>query len=125
MASALQLRSARPWHATAAICDPSQRISLPCTRGLQDPNWCPRPGLEDAQPASRANAPTMPIPQARMVGRIARRPGDGMSARWRRELENTARWGTIAAGMPRRKPREGGDTAVATEKKTRTDRPRL
>src|SRR5207237_8094114 len=27
--------------------------------------------------------------------------------------------------MPRRKPREGGDTAVATEKKTRTDRPRL
>src|SRR5437870_12633365 len=26
--------------------------------------------------------------------------------------------------MPRRKPREGGDTAVATEKKTRTDRPR-
>jgi ATP-dependent Clp protease adaptor protein ClpS len=48
-----------------------------------------------------------------------------MSARWRRELENNARWGTIAAGMPRRKPREGGDTAVATEKKTRTDRPRL
>jgi ATP-dependent Clp protease adaptor protein ClpS len=27
--------------------------------------------------------------------------------------------------MPRRKPREGGDTAVVTEKKTRTDRPRL
>ena len=27
--------------------------------------------------------------------------------------------------MPRRKPRESGDTAVATEKKTRTDRPRL
>ena len=27
--------------------------------------------------------------------------------------------------MPRRKPREGGDTAVATEKKTKTARPRL
>src|SRR5713226_2127024 len=27
--------------------------------------------------------------------------------------------------MPKRKPREGGDTAVATEKKTRTARPRL
>src|SRR5712692_8553278 len=30
-----------------------------------------------------------------------------------------------SGGMPRRKPREGGDTAVATEKKTRTTRPRL
>jgi ATP-dependent Clp protease adaptor protein ClpS len=27
--------------------------------------------------------------------------------------------------MPKRKPREGGDTAVVTEKKTRLDRPRL
>jgi ATP-dependent Clp protease adaptor protein ClpS len=27
--------------------------------------------------------------------------------------------------MPRRKPRDGGDTAVATEKKTQTARPRL
>ena len=27
--------------------------------------------------------------------------------------------------MPRRKPREGGDTAVATEKKAKTARPRL
>src|SRR2546430_17654485 len=27
--------------------------------------------------------------------------------------------------MPRRKPAGGGDTAVGTEKKTRTDRPRL
>jgi ATP-dependent Clp protease adaptor protein ClpS len=27
--------------------------------------------------------------------------------------------------MPKRKPREGGGTAVATEKKTRLDRPRL
>ena len=27
--------------------------------------------------------------------------------------------------MPKRKPREGGDTAVVTEKKTRTSRPRL
>ena len=27
--------------------------------------------------------------------------------------------------MPKRKPREGGETAVVTEKKTRLDRPRL
>ena len=27
--------------------------------------------------------------------------------------------------MPKRKPREGGDTAVVTQKKTRTDKPRL